>query len=135
MSNILSPSAVYVSDRFYLISNTSEIHVRAILEFMQEQKPKIVEWQEDIDLSTEPKKAGGPIEIAPNIFLYLSYKVHAFKTEAENTNQQLGTPALLRKLIEDFDVDPKTLIVVSQYEKDIEEAMALGVPEKNCHLA
>ena len=108
----------------YLISNTNELHALEILRQLQEKNPNIA-FKTPIDLSVQENKE--PIEIAPHIFLCLSYRYQLFKTESDNPH---STMSLLNHLVKEqlSDVDISDIRVVSQFPKDLAEATKLGIP-------
>ncbi|MDI1351912.1 MAG: hypothetical protein PSV35_03940, partial [bacterium] len=83
----------------YLISNTNELNVLKILRLLKEQNPDIT-FNTPIDLSVQESKK--PIEIAPNIFLCLSYRYQLFKTVSENRSANShSTMSLLNHLVKE----------------------------------
>ncbi len=99
----------------YLISNTNELNVTAILALFKESNPDL-KFNEAVDTSIMDSKE--PIEILPNIYLCLSYRFGAFKTEA------VSTVSLLEDLSKKI-VSPITL--VSQYPGDLRKGEQLGL--------
>lgn len=99
----------------YLIANTNELNVRAILSLYQEMYPDL-EFKKDIDIGIHNTQS--PIEILPNIFLCLSYQYGTFKTKA------VTTMGLLENLSTKLE---KPISVVSQYSGDREKAKELGL--------
>lgn len=115
----------------YLISNTNELNVLKILRLLKEQNPDIT-FTAPIDLSVQENKE--PIEIAPNIFLCLSYRYQLFKTVGENRNANPhSTMSLLNHLVKKqlSGVDTADIRVVSQFLGDLAEATKLGIPADN----
>jgi len=114
-------------ERVYLISNTNELHALEILRQLQEKNPDI-KFMDSIDLSVQENKE--PIEIAPNIFLCLSYRYQLFKTESDNPH---STMSLLNHLVNKqlSGEDISKICVVSQFPKDLAEATKLGIPANN----
>ncbi len=117
----------------YLISNTNELNVNKIIQLLQSKNPEIRFNQ--IDCSVVDDKQ--PIEIAPNIFLCLSYRYQLFKTDSQNraaTNSN-STTSLLRYLVEEQlpASDRENTHVISQYPADLEEAIKLGIAPANTH--
>lgn len=112
----------------YLISNTNELNVLKILRLLKKQNPGI-RFNLPIDLSVRDSKE--PIEIAPNIFLCLSYRYQLFKTVPDNrkTNPH-STMSLLNHLVKEQLSDAATsdIRVVSQFSGDLIEATKLGIP-------
>lgn len=117
----------------YLISNTNELNVDKILGALKKGFPD-VKWKL-IDLSISNENPVEPLEVAPNLFLYLSYKAHTFKTASENRKLNMTTPSLLRSLVNKLDADKADIKVISQYGKDLEEAEKLGIPKSNLQTA
>lgn len=117
----------------YLISNTNELNVNKIIQLLQSKNPGIHFNQ--IDCSVVDDKQ--PIEIAPNIFLCLSYRYQLFKTDSQTrvaTNSH-STMSLLRYLVEEQlpASDRESIHVISQYPADLEEAIKLGIAPANTH--
>ncbi len=118
----------------YLISNTNELHVFAILSLLKKYNPE-VNFYPNIDFSVEYNNR--PIEIAPNIFLCLSYRYQLFKTLGQNSQQDASTTmSLLRQLVE-HTLKNKTadITIISQYDEDRKEARRLGIPDDNIFSA
>jgi hypothetical protein len=119
------------SEPIYLISNTNELNVLKIIRLLKEQNPDI-KFITPVDLSVRESKE--PIEIAPNIFLCLSYRYQLFKTVAENRNvNPHSTMSLLNHLVKEqlSDVDIADIRVVSQFGGDLSEAKRLDIPADN----
>ncbi|KTC96181.1 hypothetical protein Lfee_1979 [Legionella feeleii] len=117
----------------YLISNTNELNVNKIIQLLQSKNPEIHFYPIDLDVVDDKR----PIEIAPNIFLCLSYRYQLFKTDSQNraaTNSN-STMSLLRYLVEEqLPVSNRESIhVISQYPADLEEAIKLGIAPANTH--
>ncbi len=116
------------SEPVYLISNTNELNVLKILRLLKKQNPDIA-FNTPIDLGVQENKE--PIQIAPNIFLCLSYRYQLFKTATENrsTNHH-STTSLLNHLIKEqlSSVKASDIRVVSQFSGDLAEAAKLGIP-------
>lgn len=111
----------------YLISNTNELNVLKILRLLKKQNPDIT-FYTPIDLSVQESQE--PIEIAPNIFLCLSYRYQLFKTvsEARSANSH-STMSLLNHLVEKqlSGVAISDIRVVSQFAGDLAAATKLGI--------
>lgn len=129
------------SEPVYLISNSNELNIFAILALLKKHNPDI-KFFDPIDISV--KKDETPIEIAPNIFLCLSYRYQCFKTSEQNVSQQNRpvpkptTTSLLYRLIEQLQqksVSRENIKVVSQYGGDLQEARNLGVSDADIHSA
>ena len=119
------------SEPVYLISNTNELNVLKILRLLKKHNPEI-EFITPVDLSVQESKE--PIQIAPNIFLCLSYRYQLFKTVTENRNvNPHSTMSLLNHLVKEqlSDVDVSCIHVVSQFGGDLSEAEKLGIPANN----
>lgn len=111
----------------YLISNTNELNVLKILRLLRTQNPGIA-FKIPLDLSVRESKE--PIEIAPNIFLCLSYRYQLFKTVTENRRvNPHSTMSLLNYLVSNqlSDVAISKICVVSQFSGDLAEAIRLGI--------
>lgn len=121
------------SEPVYLISNTNELNVNKIIQLLQNNNPEI--RFNRIDCSVVDEKQ--PIEIAPNIFLCLSYRYQLFKTDSQNRAgaNPNSTMSLLRYLVEEqLPLGEKENIhIVSQYPADLEEAIKLGIDPANTH--
>ena len=98
----------------YLISNTNELNVRAILDLFKEKYPALP-FNENIDISM--KYSQEPVELLPNIYLCLSYRFGVFKTEG------------LLKHLSDKISEPLT--VVSQHHSDTAKAEQLELNVQN----
>jgi hypothetical protein len=119
------------SEPIYLISNTNELNVLKILQLLKKENPAI-EFIRPLDLSVRESKE--PIEIAPNIFLCLSYRYQLFKTVAENRRMNPhSTMSLLNHLVKEqlSGVNTSDIRVVSQFAGDLSEATKLGIPTDN----
>ena len=128
-------AALSQSEPVYLISNTNELNVLKILQLLKKQNPEI-KFHTDIDLSVQ--KNNGPIQIAPNIFLCLSYRYQLFKTMEDNHGvNPHSTTSLLHHLVkkELSSVARSDIRVISQYQGDLTEATNLGIPAENLSLA
>ncbi|ARG97153.1 hypothetical protein [Legionella micdadei] len=101
----------------YLISNTNELNIQAVLDCFRQNFPEL-SFNERIDTNIKDDK--NPVEILPNVFLCLSYRYKAFKTEYPTTGN------LLEELIQHTG---RHVTVVSQYENDLKKASELGVTE------
>lgn len=120
------------SEPVYLISNTNELNVRKIIRLLQKQNPTVI-FHDPIDLSVQDSKK--PIEIAPNIFLCLSYRYQLFKTLTESNSQNPhSTMSLLNHLIKN-QLAAEKISVVSQFEGDLREAVNLGIASHNTMTA
>jgi len=111
----------------YLISNTNELNVLKILRLLKQQNP-LIPFYTSLDLSVRDSKE--PIEIAPNIFLCLSYRYQLFKTLPDNHSANPhSTTSLLNYLVKEqlSGVDTADISVVSQYPGDLAEATKLGI--------
>lgn len=119
----------------YLISNTNELNVLKILRLLKKQNPDIL-FNTPIDLSVKESKE--PIEIAPNIFLCLSYRYQLFKTLDENRSANPhSTMSLLNHLVKEqlSGIQTCDIHVVSQFTGDLAEAANLGIPTNNAFHA
>lgn len=99
----------------YLISNTNELNVNAILDLLQKNYPEL-KFNKNMDVSIKESKE--PIEVLPNIYLCLSYRYGSFKEET------VTTASLLEQLSKKCS-NPVTL--VSQYPGDLKKAKQLGL--------
>ena len=99
----------------YLISNTNELDVRAILNLFQKNHPDL-EWNKEADISITNSKE--PIKILPNVYLCLSYRYGAFK-------EQTATTVSLLEYISEQCPGSKTL--VSQYPGDLKKGKLLDL--------
>lgn len=104
------------SQPVYLISNTNELNMQAILDLFDTAYPDL-KFKDDIDISIKSSKE--PIEILPNVFLCLSYRFKTFKTE------QITTSSILEELFEKHKDKPVT--VVSQFAGDHNKAQQIGI--------
>ncbi len=104
------------SEPVYLISNTNELNVKAILDLFKQEYPNL-QFNKEIDISIENNKE--PIEILPNIFLCLSYRYKTFKTD------NVTTGSILEELVQQNRRESFT--IVSQYAGDLKKAEQLGI--------
>lgn len=98
-------------ERVYLISNTNRLHIARILELFAEHQPGLP-WKLDEAQKETPDPK--PIEIAPNVFLCLSYRYGLFKE---------GTPGLIAEVAKPL----KDVTLVSQYPQDLVRGHSLGL--------
>ena len=106
------------SEPVYLISNTNELNVTAILDLFKQKYPNLP-FKADIDVSIKNSKE--PIEILPNVFLCLSYRFKSFKAE------NVTTGSILEELVQQNAKE--SITVVSQYEGDLRKAQQLGIAD------
>ena len=102
-----------------------------ILRLLRERNPGIA-FITPLDLSVRESK--DPIEIAPNIFLCLSYRYQLFKTVIDNhAANPHSTMSLLDHLVKKqlSGVAASDIRVVSQFSGDLAEATKLGIPADN----
>jgi hypothetical protein len=131
-TNYRLPDLADQNEPVYLVSNTNELNVIAIIALLKAKNPDI-QFEETIDLSvTEDRK---PIKIAPNIYLCLSYRYQLFKTAEQNTTSNPNsTMSLLRHLVEnELATDKADIKVISQYDGDLAEAKNIGIPQANLY--
>lgn len=98
----------------YLISNTNELNVNAILDLFKQNNPDLK--FKEVDTSIKDSKE--PIEILPNIYLCLSYRYGAFKEET------VTTMSLLEHLSTQCS---KPITLVSQFPGDRKKGEQLGL--------
>lgn len=103
------------SEPVYLISNTNELNMQAILDLFIRENPDLV--FNDVDISIKENRE--PLEILPNVFLCLSYQFKTFKSEAVTT----GT--ILEELV--TRNSGQHITVVSQFEGDRNKARQLKI--------
>ncbi|HHF0525236.1 TPA: hypothetical protein ACTUT5_001093 [Legionella anisa] len=122
-------------DPIYFIANTNELHVLQILNMLRKAYPSI-NFYRNIDLSIKEDKE--PVEIAPGIFLCLSYRYQLFKTQEENqTVDPSSTMSLLNYLVmkQLTDVPVSELRVISQHQEDLVEALRVGIDADHIYQA
>ncbi|MGM9452043.1 hypothetical protein ACTAZI_01785 [Legionella bozemanae] len=122
-------------DPIYFIANTNELHVLQILNMLRKAYPSI-NFYRDIDVSIKENKE--PVEIAPGIFLCLSYRYQLFKTQEENQTVDPGsTMSLLNYLVTKqlTDVPVSELRVISQHQEDLVEALRVGIDADHIYQA
>lgn len=102
-----------VDKPIYLISNTNELDVRAIMGLFQKNHPDL-EWNKEANISLTHSKE--PIKILPNVYLCLSYRYGAFK-------EQTATTVSLLEYISEQCPGSKTL--VSQHPGDLKKGKLL----------
>lgn len=107
------------TEKVYLISNTNELNVQAILALFKKEYPDL-KFAEEIDISI--KDSHEPVEILPNIYLCLSYRFQTFKSENVTT-----TVSILEELVTTNPDEEFT--VVSQYSGDLNKAKELGISD------
>jgi hypothetical protein len=98
----------------YFISNTNPLNIEKILTLFREKFPHI-QWQPELSaLENEP------IQIAPHIYLCLSYRYGLFKE---------GTPGLLEAVTQQIKARTpnQEIRVISQYSGDLLEANRLNL--------
>ena len=100
-------------EKVYLVSNSNELNIQAILTMLQKLYPTHDFSKIDVSIKKDQK----PVEIFPNVYLCLSYRYEVFKTP---------TAGLIQLLAEQIDA-PITL--VSQYGKDLEKGNDLQLAE------
>lgn len=114
-------------DPIYLVANTNELHVIQILHILRKNNPSIPFYR-NIDVSPKDDKA--PIEIAPGIFLCLSYRYHMFKTLEENLAiDPSAKTSLLSYLVSKqlSEVPTSGIRFISQHQPDLVEALRIGI--------
>lgn len=119
------------AEPIYLISNTNELNVLKILKLLKQANPDL-EFNSPIDLSITESKI--PVELAPNIYLCLSYRYQLFKTTEENEKAHVNaTMSMMNYLIKELllDGDIQDIKLISQYKTDYIEAKKLGVKKQN----
>lgn len=123
-------------EKIYFISNTNELNVYKILYFLRAHFPG-VQFDPNIDISINGPE-NQPIQLAQNIYLCPSYRYKTYKTDLDNKGVPVtNTPTLLKALVtkEFKEHDLNEITVVSQFPKDLEEAVNIGVSSKNTHAA
>lgn len=120
----------------FLISNSNALNVHELLRLFRERHPGIAFFNPDAIHSTvirNEEQDNRAVEIAPNVFLCLSFRYQLFKTAGQNPN---STTSLLHNLITERLKDCKEPIeVVSQFQGDLIEAQRLGLSAENIHQA
>lgn len=113
----------------YFMSNTNELNVFKILQWLQNHLPNKVNL--NLDSPKITSKGTLPVlQIGSEAHLVVSYLCHTYKTEQDNTNAQVPktTPHLLQAIVSNvFSGRVDNIVVVSQYPKDLESAEALGI--------
>ncbi|KTD42177.1 hypothetical protein [Legionella parisiensis] len=120
-------------DPIYFIANTNELHVLQILNILRKEYPSI-NFYRTIDVSIKESKE--PVEIAPGIFLCLSYRYQLFKTQEENqTVDPSSTMSLLNYLVTKQlkEVPVSEFRVISQHQDDLVEALRAGIDADNIY--
>lgn len=111
----------------YLISNSNELNVLAILSKLLESG--CISRMPDSMIASPD----GPsiIQIPDTqIFLCLSFNFGCFKADGAT-----GTPGIIRKLVDDFDIGVCDVEFISQFAGDLHEAEAIGTPPNQLHRA
>lgn len=122
-------------DSIYFIANTNELHVLQILRMLRKEYPSIPFYQE-VDVSIREDKT--PVEIAPGMFLCLSYRYQLYKTQEEMQKVNPGsTTSLLNYLVtKQLKETPACeLRVISQHQADLVEALRVGIDEEHIYQA
>jgi hypothetical protein len=124
------------TEPLYLVSNSNELNVLAIIELLRANNPTIKFYKEiDLSVTYDPN----PVEIAPNIFICLSYRYQLFKTNEQNQSVKANphsTMSLLQYLVaHNLSYPPEQITLISQYEGDLEQAKNIGIPEDNIYHA
>ena len=118
-------------DPIYFIANTNELHVLQILNILRKKYP-FINFYPEVDVSIKEDKT--PVEIAPGIFLCLSYRYQLFKTQDETlkTNPN-STMSLLNHLVTKqlAHVPVSEIRVISQHQNDLDEARRIGLKAGN----
>lgn len=119
----------------YFISNTNELYTKKIMGFFQENLPAI-HWHSLPELAnpieethietttTTTTTTRLPLEIAPNLYLYLSYHCGAFKTDKPGLIDQLT------HYLTSQQANLNEMLLVSEYPDDLKTATKLGIPNK-----
>ncbi|CAM2985811.1 Uncharacterised protein [Legionella steigerwaltii] len=122
-------------DPIYFIANTNELHVLQILNMLRKEYPSI-SFYRDVDVSIKEDQT--PVEIAPGIFLCLSYRYQLFKTLDETQTMNPGsTMSLLNYLVTKQlkDVPVSEFRVISQHQADLVEALRVGIDADHMYQA
>lgn len=127
------------NDCICFISNSNELDITNITRLLREKHPEIA-WYKSVDLAPRPNEPtdSQPIKLSENISLAVSYRFNTFKTDNDNANASIsGTPSLLSALVTSlFSAEKRdNITVISQYGKDLEQAISLGIPQENCRVA
>ncbi|MGE3920942.1 MAG: hypothetical protein AB7F64_08465 [Gammaproteobacteria bacterium] len=104
----------------YFISNTNPLNFQKIMEFLRVNISEI-QWNENIQIPERQIDDPKPVEIAPNIFVCLSFHYGLFKT-----------PGLIENVIDHLGTE---ITLISQFEDDLKTASILGVSPANIHTA
>jgi len=116
----------------YLISNSNPLNVHKILQLFRKHNPDM-NFFDPAAIHSEVTDENVNVQIAPNVFLCLSYRHRLFKTAEQNPNPNTTT-SLLKNLLQGIPQD-KDVQVISQFEGDLLEARRLGVPDAATHRA
>lgn len=122
-------------DPIYFMANTNELHVLQILNMLRKEYP-FLNFYRDVDVSIKEDKT--PVEIAPGIFLCLSYRYQLFKTQDETQAMNPGsTMSLLNYLVSKQlkDTPASEIRVISQYQTDLVEALRVGIDADHMYQA
>ncbi|MCW8409920.1 hypothetical protein OQJ13_13150 [Legionella sp. PATHC035] len=122
-------------DPIYFIANTNELHVLQILNLLRKEYPYL-NFYRNVDVSVKEDKT--PVEIAPGIFLCLSYRYQLFKTQDETQAMNPGsTMSLLNYLVtrQLKDSPASEIRVISQYQSDLVEALRVGIDADHMYQA
>ncbi|MBY0377835.1 MAG: hypothetical protein K2Q33_04655 [Gammaproteobacteria bacterium] len=131
-------------DPVYIISNSNAPDVnKIVVQLMRANKEinwnQFVELLPDIDKGVDQNLAEKPfqdklIQLAPGIYLCLSYKVGLYKTVEQNQEHiaDNSTSSLIRALVDYID-SPQETQVISTWEPDLIEAINSGVLKENCY--
>lgn len=111
-------------EKVYLMSNTNPLNMIKIISFFKEYCPEIKWVEKAIEEALTTKNINAqPIEIAPNVYLCLSYKYRLYKE---------GTPGLLKSISQQVDAKEteEKIKVISQFPGDLKMADSLKLPRE-----
>ncbi|MCR9191375.1 MAG: hypothetical protein NXI01_01795 [Gammaproteobacteria bacterium] len=120
-------------DPVYIISNSNEMDCSASIKYLHAKFPSLP-WRsnQELDLAIQVPdqalNAGIPLTTDGRLKLYASYTHQAFKTgHADETN--MTTDKLLRKLVEQEEINVDQITLISQWRGDREMAKSLNIKE------
>lgn len=115
----------------YLMSNTNELNVFKILQWLQTNFPNEVDLNLNFPNITQQEELL-VLQIGSGKNLVVSYLYHTCKTAEDNSRARVPntTPTLLQAIVSYvFKGSLDDLTVISQYPKDLEAAAKLNIPK------
>ncbi|GEM_PF-4462266 len=115
-------------ESIHLISNRNAMHIEKYIEWLKANFSSHLFLSAEI---LEGKSGESVMRLGPHIFLHASYQYGAYKTQRGKQSNTLRAPSLMQQVFQSMDIDVRTTIVVTQFQKDLDEAERLGVRTDN----